>query len=375
MATIRTRRLPSDLTTLGDVVLAVVLAAAAVAETIGTGGDRVALRVTIAAGTTLALTVRRRQPLTSSMLVAGGIAVESLVSEPPDEMAVLVALLVSAFSVAAWATFRESLVGLAFLSLAVALAISRDPSDSVSNILPTLVMFVLLPGGIGLAFRRRGRDLSELQTRAEELERRAEAAAQAERDRLARELHDVVSHAVTLIAVQAEAGQAVIDNDVEAARTALEAIGGASRDALAELTALLAVLREGEEGHRGLGDLEALLDGARSAGMRVRCERSGDTNGLPDDVDECTYRIVQESLTNALRHSREPQVSVSIARRGDELEVTVVSKGTRHRSRYGGSGRGLVGLRERVVALGGSWQAGPRDDAFAVEATIPVGVQ
>ncbi|HET7688749.1 MAG TPA: histidine kinase [Nocardioidaceae bacterium] len=375
MATTLTRRIPPNLTTLGDVVLAVALAVAALVETVATGGERVGLRTALAVATALALLLRHKHPLVSTMLVATGLGVESLVAEPPDEIAILVTLLVSAFSVAAWAPLRESLLGLAFLSFALALAISRDPSDSVSNILPTLVLFVAVPGALGLAFSRRGRDLNELQRRAEELERRAEAAAQAERDRLARELHDVVSHAVTLIAVQAEAGQAVIDRDVEAARTALEAIGGASRDALAELAALLAVLREGDDSRRGLDDLDALLDGARSAGMRVQCERSGDTEGLPDEVDECAYRIVQESLTNALRHSREPQVSVCIARQGRELDVTVVSTGTRHRSRYGGSGRGLVGLRERVVALGGSWEAGPRERAFAVEATIPVAPQ
>jgi signal transduction histidine kinase len=277
-----------------------------------------------------------------------------------------------AYSVAVHAPLREALLGGALVSMAVAIAIALDPSDSVSNIPPSMLMFVGLPFGVGLLMRRRQQRIAALTLETEALARDADAAVDVERRRIARELHDVVSHAVTLISVQAEAGRSVIDCDPEAARRSLEAIGRVSREALDELGRLLAVLREDDaEDDSGLANLGSLVEGVRAAGLRV--EVDADAAGpLDPAVDRCAYRVVQEGLTNALRHTSAATVRIAVARDHGELLVTVESEGRAHTSSYGGSGRGLAGLRERVAALGGTFEAtSPAEDRFTLCAVIP----
>ena len=358
-----------------DLALGVALAAGAVAESLATGGDQAPLRAGLAGLTVLMLVFRRRHPLVSTSLIAVGLATESVVAESPDEITVLFAVIISAFSVAAWSSRRDALVGLGFLSVSIALSISRDPSDSVGNIPPTLLLFICLPAGLGFAFHRRGQEVAALELRTDALEQEAAAALDMERSRIARELHDVVSHAVTLIAVQSEAGRAVLDRDPAAAGRSLDAIGVASRDALAELHSMLTLLRAEDRADSvtgGLARLPALLEGARSAGMSVELTESGERQALSPEVDHCAYRVVQEGLTNALRHSREPQVRVSIGRRRDSVSIGVASSGTPHQSAYGGSGLGLVQLKERVLSLGGAIDTGPSGpNSFTIKVSLP----
>jgi signal transduction histidine kinase len=358
-----------------DVALAALLAVAAVAETLANDSapDPV-LRATLAGLTLLTLSVRRTMPAVAAALFAAGMASESLVTEPPDELAVLVGCLIVAYSVAVHAPLREALLGGALLSMAVAIAIALDPSDSVSNIPPSVLMFVGLPFGVGLLMRRRQQHIVALTLETEALAREADAAVDVERRRIARELHDVVSHAVTLISVQAEAGRSVIDDDPASARHSLEAIGQVSREALAELGRLLSVLHEDDAaGESGLANLVSLVEGVRAAGLQVDVE--ADPPGpLDPAVDRCAYRVVQEGLTNALRHTSSATVRVVVAREPEQLSVTVTSEGRGHTSSYGGSGRGLAGLRERVAALGGTFEAAaPGADRFTLHAVIPAG--
>ena len=137
--------------------------------------------------TVAGLALRHRAPVVSTLVVAGGLAVESLATESPDETAVLLAVLVSAFSVAAYATTRDALTGIALLCMAIAITISVDPSDSASNIAPTILLFVGLPSAVGFAFRRRGRDLAALELRTRVAEQEAVAAVATERRRIAQE--------------------------------------------------------------------------------------------------------------------------------------------------------------------------------------------
>jgi signal transduction histidine kinase len=356
-----------------DVAVAALLAVAAVVETLANdSAPDPALRATLAGLTLLTLSVRRTMPAVAAALFAAGMATESLVTEAPDELAVLVGCLIVAYSVAAHAPLREALLGAGLLSMSVAIAIALDPSDTVSNIPPSVLMFVGIPFGVGLLMRRRQQHIAALTLETEALAREADAAVDVERRRIARELHDVVSHAVTLISVQAEAGQSVIDRDPDAARHSLEAIGRVSREALTELGRLLAVLREDETGDEaGLANLASLVEGVRAAGLRV--DLDADASGhLDPTVDQCAYRVVQEGLTNALRHTSSATVRVRVARTQDELSVTVTSEGRAHTSSYGGSGRGLAGLRERVAALGGTFEAtSPAEDRFTLRAVIP----
>jgi hypothetical protein len=159
------RSLAGRLTTPADLLLAAALSAGAVVETVAHGGDRVGLRTILAVATTAALALRRRAPAVSALLVATWLAVESLATESPDEAAVILAVVVSAFSVGAYAAVREALTGLALLGMSIAISISVDPSDSLSNIAPTLLLFIVVPGALGLAFGRRGRDLAALELR------------------------------------------------------------------------------------------------------------------------------------------------------------------------------------------------------------------
>ena len=362
------------LTTPFDAVLAVSLAVGAGAETWAHGGQLVAVRVVLAVATALALLPRRRLPVASAGLVAAGMALESVVSESPDEIGVLLAVLVSAFSVGAEAEVRRALVGLGLLAVSLALVIALDPSDSPSNIAPTIVLFLGLPGALGMAFERRDRALVRLALDNEALQRQAQEAIDEERRRMARELHDVVSHAVTLIAVQAEAGQAVLEQDPAAARRTLASIGDTSRDALAELHSLVALLREPVEDEKlqGLDRLPALVEGVRAAGVAVRVVETGERGHLAPAVDQTAFRVVQEALTNALRHSRHPDVVVALSRTPESLEVRVSSRGPRHQSAYGGTGSGLDGLRQRALSLGGTFEAGARaDDTYELCAVLP----
>ena len=270
---------------------------------------------------------------------------------------------------------REAVLGVALVALGVSVAIATDPSDSITNIPPTLLLFVGFPSGLGLVLRRRQQDVAALTLETQALAREADLAVESERRRIARELHDVVSHAVTLIAVQAEAGQAVIGTDPEAARRSLDAIGRVSREALDELHRLLAVLHEDDappDREPGLALLPSLVQGARAAGLAVTVSETGSAS-LDGPVDSCAYRVVQEALTNALRHTSDADVDVVVDRTDDRARITVTSHGRRHASAYGGTGRGLAGLRERVTALGGTFHAATAGEhGFEVRVELPV---
>src|SRR5262245_12106352 len=207
------------LTTPVDLAVAGALMVVGAVESLGNHdavhpGIRAAFAV-VAAGS---VALRRRLPTTAAAIFSAAMVLESAITESPDETAVLLACLLISYSVTANAPAREALLGTGLISLALSFAIGTDPSDSVSNIPPTLVLFVGLPAVLGLTMRRRQERITALTLETEALAREADRAVEAERRRLARELHDVVSHAVTLIAVQAEAGQAVLAEDPGAAR-------------------------------------------------------------------------------------------------------------------------------------------------------------
>jgi len=359
-----------------DLVLAAALVTLVVWETLTAQAARPELRALLAAVAVSGVALRRSHPIAAAVVFSLAMTTESLTTESPDEGGVLLAILVVSYSVAAHLPRREALLSAGLVSMALVVTIAVDPSDSVSNVPLSVLLFVLVPFGLGSAVRHRARDVAALTLQAEALQLEADHAVEAERRRIARELHDVVSHAVTLIAVQAEAGQSVIERDPEAARRSLAAIGQVSRDALAELTRLLGVLREDGPGagpEPGLARLGSLVDGARAAGLDVQLHRRGADRDLDPDTDRCAFRVVQEGLTNALRHSSDARVRVELDASGAELVVRVHSVGTPHASSYGGAQRGLAGLRERVAALGGTCAAGPSTGgSFELCARLPL---
>ena len=200
-----------------------------------------------------------------------------------------------------------------------------------------------------------------------------------ERLRIARELHDAVAHHVSLMGVQAAAARAVLDTDPSRAREQLESLEASSRAAVSELYQLLGTLRDEEAAappvtaSLGLDLLPALVDDARTAGLRVSLERVGDPFAVPSLVDLNLYRIAQESLTNVLKHAgpgTRTRVHVRYADGGVELEIADDGLG-RPGPRQRGAGLGLLGMRERITSLGGTLEAGPRNDSgWVIRATV-----
>ncbi|WP_433345503.1 sensor histidine kinase [Microtetraspora malaysiensis] len=230
------------------------------------------------------------------------------------------------------------------------------------------------------------------QRREYDLALRAHAEARAvtdERLRIARELHDMVAHSIGVIAIQAGAGARVIDSHPEQARETLTTIEATSRQTLKGLRHLLGVLRETEHGHpgspptpappAGLSDVDRLVETAAAAGLRVDLRRHGRPRPLPDAVDRSAFRIIQESVTNVLRHADTGHCQVVLDYRSDELRIDVIDDGHGAATPAGapvareGSGHGITGMRERVALLNGDFSAGPRPDGgFRVTARLPL---
>jgi signal transduction histidine kinase len=274
---------------------------------------------------------------------------------------------------------RTALVGAAGLCSALALAELVRGGDNW--FLP--VMFIGWSAGavfFGEVLRTRRTRLAELQERARTLERTREEEARRrvaeDRLQIARDLHDGVAHAMTTINVQAGAAAHVMDRHPEAAKEALVAIRRASGDVLDELTAMVALLREGDQppdlvptpGIEQIGDL---VQATRDAGIRVTLAVEGPTDTVPKPVGTAAYRIVQESLTNVLRHAHATTAEVGVRVTGDEVSVEVRDDGTGSASPSTvGTGLGIRGMRERAEATGGRLVAGPRaDGGFTVSAT------
>jgi signal transduction histidine kinase len=206
-------------------------------------------------------------------------------------------------------------------------------------------------------------------------ERHAKATVQEERLRIARELHDVVAHSMSVIAVQAGVGHFVIRDRPEEAEKALAAIETTSRESLTEMRRLLDMLREERPGDLlpapGLADLPQLADQTRRAGLEVGLTVTGEPRDLPAGADLAAFRVVQEALTNVLKHSGTSHCRVSVGYQADGVTITVTDEGT---GPYDGeTGHGLAGMRERVTLYGGTFQAGPRPgNGFGVEAQLPL---
>jgi signal transduction histidine kinase len=238
---------------------------------------------------------------------------------------------------------------------------------------------------VGDNLRTRRAYLGELEAKAVRLEREREddarRAVAREQARIARELHDVISHNVSVMVVQAAAGADVFDAEPSQARSALTSIEATGREALSELRRLLGVIRTDDDADAllapqpGLERLGALLEKVRDAGLPVELTVEGARSPLPPGLDLAAYRIVQEALTNTLKHAEASQASVTVRYGAGELTLDVVDDGDGAAANGApGGGRGLVGMRERAALYDGSIGAGPRPDGgFAVSARFPLG--
>ena len=241
--------------------------------------------------------------------------------------------------------------------------------------------WVISAGVMVVTFRIWQLHLREVEERADEAERTRDEAAQRramqERLRIARELHDSLTHSISVIRVQAGVAVHLARKRREEVPPALLAIQEAGADAARELRTTLSVLRSEEDGDcSNLGQLDSLVARARAAGLPVTVTVTGAERALPPDVDQAAYRIVQEALTNVSRHAGRACASVHLHYAPDALAVQVdddgTGTGTRTATRPAGHGLGLIGMRERVTALGGRLHTGPRDGGgFRVRAEFP----
>jgi signal transduction histidine kinase len=333
---------------------------------------------------TLPLAARRRFPgAVLALCVASGLAVAAL-GLPPETLGVAIG--VAIYSVAAYGDRRVALAGLAAAELGSA-AVQLTPGRFQA---PTVVSNGLILGAawlLGHFVGVRRRYITRLEERTGELERaRAELARRAvieERLRLARELHDVVAHSISMIAVQSGVGAHVADTQPKEAAKALTAIEVTSRATLEELRRLLGVLRQDSEPQAslapvpGLADLDSLLAEVAKAGLAVKLRVQGAPSQLPAGVDLSAYRIVQEALTNVVKHAGEARAQVVLGYGDQEVRVEITDDG-RGAATSASDGRverghGLIGMRERVAAFGGNLEVGPRPGGgFRVVARLPL---
>jgi signal transduction histidine kinase len=237
--------------------------------------------------------------------------------------------------------------------------------------------WLISAGVMAVTFRMWQLHVREVEQRAEEAVRTKDEAAQRrameERLRIARELHDSLTHSISVIQVQAGVAVHLARKRGEDVPPSLLAIQEAGADAVRELRATLGVLRSEEDGDgSGLSQLDSLVARARAAGLPVTMTVTGAQRPLPPEVDQAAYRIVQEALTNVSRHAGHASASVHLHYAPATLSVEVDDDGTGTGGRPSGPGLGLIGMRERVTALGGRLQAGPQDDGgFQVRAELP----
>ena len=319
-----------------------------------------------------ALAFRRRFPLVTLAAVAALGTAEAVAGVPVDAPWVpLAAYMVAAYSLVTRASSEQVLAGAGLIVAAISVQVA-DQHKGLGNFAFALVF--LAP--ILLA----GRAIRSRTERADELEReqmvRANASAEAERRRIARELHDVISHSLGVLVLQAGAAEQVLDRDPERAREVLRSIRATGQEAIGELDTLLAVARGAVESSRepnpSLADLSRLVANTRQAGLEVELVIEGKAREVPPAVELSAYRIVQEGLTNALKHAHARSACVRLAYADCELEIEVSDDGAGTADGSGGR-RGLVGVAERVSIFGGRFDAGPgAGSGWTLRAVLPL---
>ena len=333
-----------------------------------------------AAGLVLALSLgwRRRAPLAVLAVAISVSVVANVVPVLDAATTPAIALVVAAYSVGAHTHGPHSWIGATGVAALIAVAVAGQLTAG------DLLLITMILGGAWLAgramrYRReRERVLERLTVDLErEREEKAQTAVAEERVRIARELHDVVAHAISVIVVQARGGRRSLATDPEETREALDTIEATGSAALAEMRRLLGMLRRDDEEialapQPSLRYLDALAKQVREAGLPVEFSVEGEPLELPPGVDLSAYRIVQEALTNVLKHAG-PATARVVVRYGDndlELEIADTGVGV---DAGDGAGHGLVGMRERVSLYGGKIEAGPSDGGgFAVRARLPL---
>ncbi|MFH8288713.1 sensor histidine kinase [Streptomyces sp. NPDC018059] len=343
------------------------------------GGDTLSLPgFLLGAGTAVPLVWRRRAPFLVACVLAFFTPAMAVHHRPPPD--IVYGGLVALYTVAALAKpwQRRFMLTAWLVGAAVTMAFKEhaEPYEYPFHLLSLLSAYAL-----GSLSRVQGAYTAALEDRARRLERERERetarAVALERATIARDMHDILAHAVSLMVVQAEAGPVVVRTDPPRAEAAFDAIASAGRDAMVQLRRILGVLREpggaagGREPPSTLDSLSDVIREVRRTGMGVELTRTGPPRALHGDVEVAAYRIVQEALTNAVKHSGADRVVVQLDWQGTWLCVTVTDDGGGGTAGKDG-GHGLVGIHERAAACGGHAESGPAPDGgFRVAARLP----
>jgi signal transduction histidine kinase len=333
------------------------------------------------------LLTRRHRPLLAWSVIWAGISLETLVArEAPATLGVTVVLLLGSYSLGAYGSSRRALLGLVVGAAGVAISVRSGHGwsgqvnfggyglvEHASGI-PVLVADILALWVVGVVVRMR-RAAAALAARNEALDREAERAVAAERARIAREMHDIAAHHLSVVILQAAGARAA----GSASLKTLEKIEDSGRQALAETRRLLGVLRGSDDEvelapQPGIAALPALVASIREAGLPVSFAVDGERAQLPGAVDVSAYRIVQEALTNTLKHAGPARARVRVHCSGDAVTIEVRDDGSDvDGTADKAGGHGLAGMRERVAVLGGELRAGPEPGGgYAVRAMLPI---
>jgi signal transduction histidine kinase len=330
----------------------------------------------------LAMLWRRRLPEVAVVWFFAAYGIHALLTSDGIEGAVaLFPALVGLYSLGAYAPPRRLAIGLAGAVAFSALHDSHDPALSFSDetetwsyLVFTSVLVLALVAGILVRTARE----SAVRRRAvlEAEERRAEAIA-SERAKIARELHDVVTHNVNVVVMQAMAASGVLDSDPARVRAPLEAIETSGREALAEMRRMLGVLREDDDlllaPQPGVADIGRLAETMTRAGQAVSCQVDGSVDDLPDGMGMVLFRIAQEALTNAMKHARGAPAEVRVRRTPTEVRLEVVNGPGVGEGEQSGARHGLIGMAERAALFGGTAESGPTPEGgFRIVATLPL---
>ena len=320
---------------------------------------------------TAPIAVRRHWPTLVGVAVPVLGAVQYASGRDPQILSEPIAILCALYALAVWTPPRRFAVGLA-LVVAVDLATSASPKANVHSAVP----FAVVTAVVMLLVRR---VIGDRERRARIAERERDVATREavveERARIARELHDVIAHHVSMIVLQAGAERRVLDDG--STREVLETIEQVGRGALTETRRLLGMLRADADEplapQPGLDDVPTLVGQLREVGLPVELHVEGERRELPVGIELSAYRIVQEALTNALKHAGDASTTVHVRYGPNSLELEIADDGNGNASRVSGGGHGLVGMRERVALYGGRFEASPDPQGgFVVRVRLPV---
>ena len=375
----RARRTLAEVPTADAVIAVAALALGQVEVWSGAVEGAAALGAPILVLGTLPLAWRRRRPLAVAGLAGASLVLGAAASIGTESLAQLIAVLVAVYSVGALVEMPVSAAVVPYAYGCAAISVIAAGQGASDLLFAALA--VVAPWAAGRLQRRLGQRAEELEDHAERLVKerdlRAREAAAAERSRIARELHDIVAHSVSVMVVQAGGAEELLESSPERARQALRSVRETGQQALVEMRRMVGLLRLEGDGPEELtpqprmAQLEELVAQARAAGLPTELRVEGATRALPPGVDLSAFRILQEALTNARKHAGAANGSVMVRWTHDAVELEVVDDG--RGAITGDGGHGLVGMRERAALFGGEVQAGPEPGGgFAVRARLPI---